>query len=118
MEYGMNSTLKVSFTDIDTSLVEMIEFVFKQANKNEASAIKHVTWRKDHEVDTEVYTIDDDYSKFYIPFTKEETFKFEPKKKFYLDARVHYTDTFDNPKVPVVSIMMDDGLFGKEDNYA
>ena len=43
MEYGMNSTLKVSFKHMDTDLVEAIEFVFKQVNKNEALAIKYVT---------------------------------------------------------------------------
>lgn len=114
MEYGMNSTLKVHFEDIDTSILESIEFIFKQFNKNDAEAIKYVVWNSSSESD-DVYTIDDDLTNFYIPFTKEDTFKFLPGKKFYIDARIHYADTFDNPSVPVVAINMLPGLFGVGD---
>lgn len=114
MEYGMNQTLKVHFTDLQTDILESIEFIFKQENKNEALAKKYVVWEKDFPSE-EVYILDSDYENYYIPFTKEETFDFVPNKKFYIDARIHYADTFDNPSVPVVGIMMSPGLFGKDD---
>ena len=114
MEYGMNSTLKIHFLDIETEILEEIEFIFKQENKNDAEAIKYVVWNAEIYSD-DVYTIDDDLTNFYIPFTKEETFKFRPGKKFYVDARIHYVDTFDNPHVPVASIEMLPGLFGAGD---
>lgn len=116
MEYGMNSTLKITLKDLNAEIVESIEFVFKQISKHDAPAIKHATWRRGTKTE-DVYTIDDDYVHYYIPFSKDDTFLFEPGKKFFMDARIHYADTFDNPEVPVVSIMMDTGLFGKEDDY-
>ena len=60
--------------------------------------------------------MDDDLTTFYIPFTKEETFQFRPGRKFYIDARIHYVDVFDNPHVPVVAIDMLPGLFGAGDH--
>ena len=114
MEYGMNSTLKVHFEDIDTSILESIEFIFKQYNKNDAEAIKYVMWSLANDSE-DAFIIDGDLTNFYIPFTKEETFKFIPGKKFFIDARIHYADTFDNPHVPVVAINMLPGLFGVVD---
>lgn len=114
MEYGMNATLKIHMIDLHTDILESIEFIFKQENKNEAPAIKYEVWVNGQESER-VYILDDDLEYFYIPFTKEETFDFKPGKNFYVDARIHYTDTFDNPKVPVVPVMMDTGLFGKVD---
>lgn len=114
MEYGMNTTLKIHMIDLHTDILESIEFIFKQENKNSAQAIKYVVWRRGQEDDS-VYTIDDDMENFYIPFTIDDTFLFTPGKKFFVDARVHYMDTFDNPKVPVASIDMEPGLFGKGD---
>lgn len=117
MEYGMNSTLRVNFKNgIQTDILESIEFLFKQKNKNDAEAIKAVVWKKGEETD-DVYTLEGDLSKFYIRFPKEDTFKFEPKKNFYLDLRVHYEGTFDNPQIDVVPIFMKPGLFGKGDDY-
>lgn len=114
MEYGMNQTLKVHLIDLQTDILDSIEFIFKQENKNEAIAKKYVVWENGSSSE-EVYILDSDYEYFYIPFTKEDTFKFLPNKKFYIDARIHYVDTFDNPSVPVVGIMMSPGLFGKDD---
>lgn len=114
MEYGMNQTLKVHLIDLQVDILESIEFIFKLEKKNEAEAIKYVVWEKDKEKD-EVYTIDDDLEYYYIPFSKEETFDFPPGRKFYIDARIHYKDVFDNPTVPVAAINMDSGLFGKDD---
>lgn len=114
MEYGMNQTLQVHFTDLQVDALECIEFIFKQEKKNEAQAIKHVVWTPSGSGE-DVYTIDDP-STFYIPFSREDTFKFLPNKKFYIDARIHYVDIFDNPSVPVVAIEMEPGLFGKGDN--
>lgn len=115
MEYGMNTTLKIHMVDLHTDILDSIEFIFKQENKNSAKAIKYEVWTSGEESE-KVYTLDDDLEYFYIPFTKEETFLFTPGKKFYADARVHYKDTFDNPKVPVVAIDMEPGLFGEADN--
>lgn len=114
MEYGMNQTLKVHLTDLQVNILESIEFIFKQENKNEAQAIKYVVWTNGTPSE-DVYTLNDDLEYYYIPFTKEDTFKFLPGKKFYIDARIHYTGTFDNPSVPVVPIDMNRGLFGKGD---
>lgn len=114
MEYGMNSTLKVHFKDLDTDGIESIEFIFKQENKNDAEAIKYVNWQNGVEVD-EVFILDGDLTNYYIPFTKAETFKFKPGKKFYIDARIHYANTFDNPHVAVMPIDMLSGLFGVGD---
>ena len=114
MEYGMNSTLKVHFKDLDTEFLESIEFIFKQDNKNEATAIKYVVWHNGSEAD-DVFIIDGDLTNYYIPFTKEETFKFKPGKRFFIDARIHYSDTFDNPHVAVEPIEMLSGLFGVGD---
>lgn len=114
VEYGMNQTLKIHCTDLQTDKLESIEFIFKQENKNEAEAIKYVVWTNG-QTSTDVYVLNDDLEYYYIPFSKEDTFKFTPGKKFYLDARIHYVGTFDNPSVPVVSIEMDRGLFGKGD---
>ena len=115
MEYGMNGTLKIHFADLQTEILDRIEFIFKQENKNDAAAIKYVVWANGEEDPNSVYTLNDDLENFYIPFTKEETFLFKPGKKFFADARIHYVDTFDNPHVPVVSIDMKPGLFGRSD---
>ena len=114
MEYGMNTTLKIHMVDLQTDILESIEFIFKQDNKNDAEAIKYLVWRADQQSE-DVYILNNDKEYFYIPFSIEDTFKFKPGKKFYVDARIHYRDTFDNPKVPVVAINMDTGLFGKDD---
>lgn len=114
MEYGMNSTLKVHFLDIETSILDSIEFIFKQENKNDAKMKKYVVWNRNLVTD-DVYTLDDDLTNFYIPFTKEDTFNFKPNKDFFIDARIHYIDTFDNPHVKVVGIPMLSGLFGEGD---
>ena len=114
MEYGMNTTLKIEFDGLKESLLEKIEFMFKQENKNNADPIKRVTWRAGVRSD-DVYTLDNSLSCFYVPFLKEDTFKCKPGRTFYADARIHYTDTRDNPQVKVVPIRMGPGLFGSED---
>lgn len=117
MEKGMHTTLRVSVTGADTTRLSSIEFIFKQKPKNDADMLKYVVWENGVEKE-DVYILNDDLTTFYIPFTPEDTYAFKADAPFYIDARIHYTDSLDNPPVNLASINMTSGLFGEGDDIA
>ena len=78
--------------DLTISDVDTVQFLFKQEKSEEAEARVCKTYP------TEVTEADGVFS---IPFTQEETCKFEVGKIFYCDPRV----TFLNGQIPATEIL-------------
>ena len=94
--------LEVTF-DIPPETVATIEFLFKQTNDEKAPAVLLKSYPND------VKCVDGVYR---VPFTAEDTARFEGGKHFYMDTRI--TDqTGKIPETPIVSLYMSKTLFSE-----
>lgn len=111
IKLGINTTMAVRI-NLDASLsaddIESIEFLFKQSRGNESESLKTASYKSNGSGDVER-----NEDVFYIPWTRAETYKFKPQKPFYLDTRITFVGSRDNPITPITQLMMDDSLFGE-----
>lgn len=111
-------SLSVRINNQTSYPIEKIEFIFKPyltENKLTDSTVKKVyTSSGSSEV-----TLGDNNDLYIVPFTAEDTLKFEPGQTLYMDTRIKMIDT-DNgnkaiyPETGVVPLTMNGTLF--EDN--
>lgn len=106
MKQGTNLKLGVDICYEHLDEIERIEFVFKQRLSTSAEAIKTSVYSKDGEGDVFL-----DGRTFYIPWTKEETYKFLPNERFYMDTLITIGDSTDNPQTDIVCLVMNLTLF-------
>lgn len=105
MKQGLYFSLPVDFEGLDFDRVGKIEFIFKKMKKNFAPAIKTAIYpdectRSDNTV--------------YIRWLPEETYLVDSGKTFYMDTRITYTDTNEQPETNIQTLVMSETLFDKE----
>lgn len=105
MKQGTRFILLVEF-DIDLDTVGKIEFVFKQEKRINSAAVKINTYPNDCERKENTVL---------IPWTQEETYKFEPNRMLYMDTRITLKNSSDQPQTEIIPIKMSPTLFQEVD---
>ena len=104
---GTSFILPVEIQDSNFGNISAIEFVFKQTLTGKA--LKTAYWSRDgvsrdcvkHEGDNTIL----------VSFTRADSYLFKQNATFYLDTRIHYTDSQTNPFTKIVNLQMRDTLF-------
>lgn len=110
---GTNFHLAVQVVGTSLTNVDSIEILFKQNDLDTAKALKTSLWKSDGSGDAQsVPGVEDTIS---IPWTREETYRFKRGSDFYMDARIHYAVSGDEPEVPIVKLNMNPSLFAKDE---
>lgn len=104
---GTNFPLAVTFEDERFSDITTIEFIFKQTRRGEA--IKTALWSRNGE--SRDAALAPDTTTVNVYFTQEDTFRFVQDSDFYMDTRIYYADTSENPYTPILKLRMDPTLF-------
>lgn len=112
-----NFDMPIEVENLDFSLVDSIEFIFKQHDIETAPILKQALYLSSGTGSAKLIVTDTDPVKhiIMIHWTKEETHLFKPGEKFYIDARIHLKDTENNPPVPIVGVNMCPSLFAKNE---
>lgn len=109
MKQGTKFTLAVKLRNVNLASIQKVEFLFKGKRDRTAEALKTAVFPGDAVLsETEENT-------FYIPFTREDTYRFPVGRPFYLDTRVSLFGVRDNPATPIVRLKMSPTLFDEEE---
>ena len=114
IQQGIRFHMPVKITGVDLADVDKIEFLFKLAASTEAAEVKSAVWLPDGTGSAVTGTLDGE-TVIQIPWTRADTFRFPAGCRFYLHARIHYTNTEDEPYVPILELRMGPSLFGEAD---
>lgn len=106
MKQGTTFSMAVVFDGVDISNVQSIEFMFKSIRDRMAKVKKTAVYPGD-------VVLDETRQAFLVPWTTEETYQFTGQ--FYMDTRITYKDTTDNPETPIISLVMNPTLFDRGD---
>ena len=107
---GTSFSLPVIINDENFDLISEIEFMFKQEeDDDDGAALKTALWsRYDESRDCTKKTGE---NLIYIKFRREDTYLFEQNENFYMDTRIHYSGTDENPYTNIVRFRMGNTLF-------
>lgn len=107
---GMTFSLPVEIDDEDFENIAGIEFIFKQeADDDEANALKTAYWSKDG-LSRNCAKVDGQQT-ILVRFSRADTYLFEQGEDFFMDTRIHYEDTDENPFTNIVRLRMENSLF-------
>ena len=107
MKRGTTPRLRLGH-DLDLTIVERIDFLFKQDRDETASAILKKVWLP------EGGEVEEHKGVFEIPLTEKETRMFDSGRPFYCDPRI----TLTGGSVPATAILQfscQDTLWGEDD---
>lgn len=104
MKRGMADTLDI-YMNVDYSEVDTIDFIFKDINSESADILVSKNYPNE-------CTLDDDTCILSIPFTEEETRKFN--RFIYMDTKITKNDGT-IPETEVIKIIVKPTLFPDED---
>lgn len=113
MKRNFTSILPISFANIDFSTIKSIDFVFKKEQSEEAAVIKSSTYMADGTGDAQKR---DGENVIEIPFSREDTLKFEANEPFYMDPRIRLFDSPVEPETSIIKLRMNPTLFGTVNN--
>ena len=104
---GTNFILPVTIDDPNFANISSIEFLFKQTENGET--IKSAYWSKDG-------TSRDASQKgsenvILVSFPIEDSYLFQQDEMFFLDTRIHYDGSEQNPYTPIIRLRMRSTLF-------
>ena len=106
---GTNLSLPLEIVDNKFAMIEAIEFLFKQTESGET--LKTAYWSRDGESRDAVLI--DGTQKIAVRFSREDTYLFQQDETFFIDTRIHYTDTDENPYTPILRLRMNMTLFSE-----
>lgn len=106
---GTNLSLPLEIVDNKFNLVEAVEFLFKQTEGGET--LKTAYWSRDGE--SRDATLIAGTQTISVKFTREDTYLFRQNENFYIDTRIHYTDSDENPYTPILQLRMNPTLFAE-----
>ena len=106
---GTNFVLPVEIEDSNFNSISAIEFLFKQTMTGEA--LKTAYWSangqsRDASQKPGERTI-------LVSFSREDSYKFAQNKVFFMDTRIHYEGSVENPFTKVISLNMSETLFAE-----
>lgn len=106
MKQGTKFLLPISI-DFDLSLVEKIEFIFRQDKRQNT---------KKFEFPSSTAVIDDeDETLIDLIWTKEDTYIFSPELPLMMDTRIKLIDSDYNPETEIVKLTLNPTLFRQGD---
>lgn len=105
---GTNFILPVEIHDPNFANISAIEFLFTQDMKG--NALKTAYWSRDGQ-SRDAAKSNDKANTVLVSFAREDTYKFKENATFYMDTRIHYTDSNTNPYTKIVSMQMSETLF-------
>ena len=111
IKLGINIHLPVTINGIENDAVQEIAFLFKQRRDPNAEALKCAAYKADGSGDVRFSD-----GVYYVPFSREDTYRSKPQTPFYLDTRITLKGTTDNPLTPITQLVMDTSLFGEGDD--
>ena len=101
--------LPVEIQDSKFGLIESIEFLFKQTEDGET--VKTAHWvRYGESTDAEQRGNE---NVILILFSRDDTYLFRQNEMFFMDTRIHYVGTEENPYTPIVQLRMNRTLFAQ-----
>jgi hypothetical protein len=106
---GTSFVLPVTIEDNGFNSISAIEFLFKQ-NKNGAT-IKTAYWSANGESRDAVKQAGE--NTILISFSREDTYLFRQEAQFYMDTRIHYDGSDNNPFTKIVTLTMRETLFSE-----
>ena len=108
---GTNSYLHVGIESNNFSDISAIEFLFKQ-NKN-GDTLKTAYWSAEGASrDAQKKSGE---NAILVSFSRADTYLFRQNAPFYMDTRIHYNDSEDNPPTKVITLTMNETLFSKDE---
>lgn len=108
---GTNLSLPLEIVDKKFELIEAIEFLFKQTEEGET--LKTAYWSRDGESRDAVLI--DGTQTISVRFRREDTYLFQQNENFFIDTRIHYTNTDENPYTPILQLRMNQTLFAEDE---
>jgi hypothetical protein len=112
-QHGINFLMPILLDGAVLEDLEYIELIFKQQNSENAKIVKQSLWASDDSGDAK--TKDGAKNVILVPWTREETYKFQRNGKFYGQARLHYSGTEYQPETPPFEMVMNESLFGPQE---
>lgn len=106
---GTNLSLPLEIVDKNFAMIEAIEFLFKQTENGDT--LKTAYWSRDNESRDAVLITGT--QTIAIKFSREDTYLFQQDENFFIDTRIHYYDTDENPYTPIVRQRMSMTLFAE-----
>lgn len=104
---GTNFILPVEIQDSNFGNISAIEFIFKQSLSGRA--LKTAYWSRDGASRDCAKRPEEDT--ILVSFSRADSYLFKQNATFYLDTRIHYTDSDTNPFTKIVNLQMRDTLF-------
>lgn len=108
---GTNLSLPLEIIDSKFELIEAIEFLFKQTEDGET--LKTAYWSRDGESRDAVLI--DGTQTISVRFRREDTYLFQQNENFFIDTRIHYMNTDENPYTPILQLRMNQTLFAEDE---
>ena len=106
---GTKVAVPITINDDDFDSISAIEFLFAQSKNGEA--LKTAYWSREGE-SRDCFLIEGTYD-IGVIFTRDNTYLFRQNAPFFLDTRIHYSDSEYNPETPIVQLTMNQTLFAK-----
>lgn len=105
---GTRFKLPVTFEDVNFAYIRAIEFMFKQNETGDP--VKTAYWSRDGESrDAEAVAGEDNM--ILVSFSREDSYLFTQNEMFFIDTRIYYDGTDENPYTPIVRVRMNNTLF-------
>lgn len=103
---GTNFVLPVIIEDPDFSRISAIEFIFTQTENGDT--LKSAYWSRDGESRSCSKT---GANTILVQWTMADTYLFKQGGQFYMDTRIHYQNSEDNPYTKYIALTMNKTLF-------
>lgn len=104
---GTNFVLPVIIEDNNFAMISAIEFVFTQTEGGDT--LKSAYWTRDG--DSRDARQDGTTNTILVQFSMADTYLFGQNKQFFMDTRIHYYDSEDNPFTRIIPLTMSNTLF-------
>ena len=105
---GTAFQLPVIIEDDDFAMIDAIEFVFTQKQKG-GDTLKSAYWSRDGE--SRDASLREDANTILVNFSREDSYLFKQGAVYFMDTRIHYEDTEDNPFTRIIPLTMNMTLF-------
>ena len=104
---GTTFSLPVIIEDDNFAMISGIEFVFTQSENGDT--LKSAYWSRDNE--SRAARQDGSSNTVLVDFTRDDSYLFKQNAVFYMDTRIHYYDSPNNPVTKIVPLTMNSTLF-------
>ena len=105
---GTNFVLPVTIEDNNFGNISAIEFLFKQ--NTSGGTLKTAYWSAEGE--SRDASRKEGENTILVHFSRADTYLFKQNAPFMMDTRIHYNESEDNPYTKIITLTMNETLFG------